>query len=165
MLWTQRKKMRNKEKCNACKGISIDWEVARQVSSIIDVDRCSCRGTNQQKAKRSRSIHQVSRSYQGDMSFLNRSTRCWEAIEIAIRKSLRSSTDSNVSRRCRAFQNSFSKKEKNTNMNAIQHTTQPMIQSTQKSLKIVSQSKTKLSTRISKTHTHKTSLTNFIFQK
>ena len=68
-------------KNNACKRISIDQEMARQVSSIIDVDRCSCRGTNQQKAKMisidppgvekllrrkelSRSIHQVSRSCQ-----------------------------------------------------------------------------------------------------
>ena len=66
-------------KNNACKRISIDREMARQVSSIIDVDRCSYRGTNQQKAKKisidppgvkklsrrqelSRSIHQVSRS-------------------------------------------------------------------------------------------------------
>ena len=38
-------------------------------------------------------------------------------------------------------------------MNAIQHATQPMIQSTQYSLKIVSQFKI-LSTWISKTHTH-----------
>ena len=66
-------------KNNACKRISIDQEMARQVSSIIDVNRCSCRGTNQQNAKKisidppgveklskrqelSRSIHQVSRS-------------------------------------------------------------------------------------------------------
>ena len=38
-------------------------------------------------------------------------------------------------------------------MNAIQHATQPMIQSTQQSLKIISQKKN-LSTWISKTHTH-----------
>ena len=45
------------------------------------------------------------------------------------------------------------REEKNIDMNAIQHTTQPMIQSTQYSLKIVSQFKI-LSTWISKTHTH-----------
>ena len=39
-------------KKNACKRISIDQEVARQVSSIIDADRCSYWGTNQQKAKK-----------------------------------------------------------------------------------------------------------------
>ena len=67
-------------KNNACKRISINREVARQVSSIIDVNRCSCQGTNQQKAKKisidppgveklskrqelSRSIHQVSRCW------------------------------------------------------------------------------------------------------
>ena len=54
-------------------------------------------------------------------------------------------------------------------MNAIQHTTQPMIQSTQKSLKIVSQSKNfehkDLQNTHAHTHTHTTSLTNFIFQK
>ena len=33
---------------------------------------------------------------------------------------------------------------KNTDMNAIQHTTQPMIQSTQKSLKKISQSQKKI---------------------
>ena len=67
-------------KNNACKRILIDREMVRQVSSIIDVNKCSCWGTNQQKAKKipidpsgvkklsrrqepSQSIHQVSRSY------------------------------------------------------------------------------------------------------
>ena len=54
---------------------------------------------------------------------------------------------------------------KNTDMNAIQHTTQPMIQSTQKSLKIVSQFKNFEHKDLQNTHTHTTSLTNFIFQK
>ena len=93
-------------KNNACKRILIDREMARQVSSIIDVDKCSCRGSVEgqinKRLKRSRSIHQVLRSYQGDKSFLDRSTRCREAVEIAIRKSLRSSTNNKVLRRCRA---------------------------------------------------------------
>ena len=64
-----------------------------------------------------RSIHQLSRSYRGGRNFLDRSTRCQEANKIAIRKSLRSSTDSYVSRRCRggvklAFKSSFLKSEK-----------------------------------------------------
>ena len=53
-------------KNNACKRISIDREMARQVSSIIDIDRCSCRGSVEgqinKRLKRSRLIHQVSRS-------------------------------------------------------------------------------------------------------
>ena len=82
-----------------------------------------------------RSIHQVSRSYRGGRSFLNRSTRYQGALGIAIWKGLRSLTDSKVSRRYRGgveppFKTSF-QEEKNTDMNAIQHATQPMIQSTQ----------------------------------
>ena len=63
------------------------------------------------------SIHQVSRSYRGDRSFLDRSTRYRGAVGIAIWKSLRSSTDSKVSRRYRGgvnplFKTSFSRGEK-----------------------------------------------------
>ena len=43
---------------------------------------------------------------------------------------------------------------KNTDMNAIQHTTQPMIQTTQKSLKIVSQFKNFEHKDLQNTHTH-----------
>ena len=133
------KNMQNMWKNNAYKRISIDRKVARQVSSIIDVDRCSCRGFVEgqinKRLKRSRSIHQVSRSYRGDRSFLDWSTRCREAVGITIRKSWRSSTDNKVSRRYRGgveppFKTNFSR-VKNTDMNAIQHVTQPMIQSTQ----------------------------------
>ena len=49
-----------------------------------------------------RSIHQVSRSYRGCRTILDRSTRYREAVRIAIRKGRRSSTDSKVSRRCGA---------------------------------------------------------------
>ena len=104
------KKYAKHVKNNACKRISIDREMARQVSSIIDVDRCSCRGFVEgqinKRLKRSRSIHQVSRSYRGDRNLLDRFTRYRGAGEIAIRKILGSSTDSQLSRRCRA---SFSK--------------------------------------------------------
>ena len=47
-----------------------------------------------------RSIHQLSRSYWRDQSFLDLSARYREAIGNAIRKSWRSSTDNKVSRRC-----------------------------------------------------------------
>ena len=64
-----------------------------------------------------RSIHQVSRSYQGGRSFLDQSTRYREAVGIAIRKSWRSSTNSKVSRRYRggvepAFKTSLLRCEK-----------------------------------------------------
>ena len=49
-----------------------------------------------------RTIHLLSKSYQGGRGFFDLSTRYREAVEIAIRKSLRSSADSKVSRRCRA---------------------------------------------------------------
>ena len=64
------------------------------------------------------SIQKVSRSYQGCKSFLDRSTRYREGVEIAFKKKcLRSLTDSKVSRRCRggvklAFKTSFLRNEK-----------------------------------------------------
>ena len=103
-------------KNNACKRISIDREVARQVLSIIDVDRCRYRGGVEEhniryqirisidpvgvkklsrRQKHSRSIHQVSRSCQD-----------------CDKKSWRSSTESKVSKRYRggveqAFKTNF----------------------------------------------------------
>ena len=63
------------------------------------------------------SIHQLSRSYQGGKNFLDLSTRYRVSVEITIWKSLRSSTDNKVSRRCQgdvelAFKSNFSKSEK-----------------------------------------------------
>ena len=48
------------------------------------------------------SIHQVSRSYQGDKNFLDRSTSYREGVEITIRNTLRGSIDSLAVERCRA---------------------------------------------------------------
>ena len=81
-----------------------------------NVDRCSCRGGVEEQSKETRreprSIHQVSR-------------RCPDCDK----KKLKSSTDSQVSRRCQAnFVKIVFREEKNTNMNAIKHATQPMIQ-------------------------------------
>ena len=132
--------------------------MVRQVSSIIDINRCSCRGSVERqinkRLKRSRLIHQVSRSYRGDRSFLDRSTKCREAVEIAIRKSLRSSTDSKVSRRYRgdvkpAFKTSFSRWEKQ------RHECNPTCNSTNDPINILS-SQNHLSIKI---------LSTWIFQK
>ena len=55
----------------------------------------SCQGIKTPEARNdARSIHQVSRSYREVRNFLDRSTRCRGAVEIAIRKSLESSTNS-----------------------------------------------------------------------
>ena len=103
------------------------------------------------------SIHQVSRSYRGDRSFLDRSTRYWGAVRIAIWKSLRSSTDSKVSRRDRGgvkplFKTSFSRGENhrhecNRTCNLTNDPMNTIISQNHLSIKI-------LSTWISKTHTH-----------
>ena len=93
-----------------------------------------------------------------------------EAIEIAIKKKLKSSIDSlaveEVSKSCRDCLKTVFQEEKNTDMNTIKHATQPTIQKnisiSQKHLLI----KKNVSIKIPKhTHTQKTNLTNFIFQK
>ena len=92
-------------------------EVLRKSSSTAKVSR-RYRGTTQQKPRiEARSIHQVSRSYRGYRPILDRSIRYRGAGEIVIRKSLGSSTYSQLSRRYRggvepAFKNSFSRCEK-----------------------------------------------------
>ena len=86
----------------------------------VNLDRCRCREVFRQLSRKvsrkwsstdtsieevsrnnpsdarieARSIHQLSKSYRGGRSFLYRSTRYQKAIEIAIWKSLRGSTDS-----------------------------------------------------------------------
>ena len=104
------------------------WEKA---TSTDHVSR-SCRGKKTPEARYdARSIHQVSRSCQEVKNFLDWFTRCRGAVEITIRKSLGSSTDSYLSRRCRAsFSKTVFREEKNTDMNAIKYATQPMIQIT-----------------------------------
>ena len=89
----------------------------------------------------SRSIHQVSRRCRDCVK-----KNAWEARQIAWYRG-------GVEEVSSQFFKTVFRDVKNKNMNAIQHTTQLMIQSTQKSLKIVSQLKI-FSTRISKTHTH-----------
>ena len=89
----------------------------------------------------SRSIHQVSRRCRDYVK-----KKAWKARQIARYQRGVEEVSS------QPFKTIF-REEKNIDMNAIQHTTQPMIQSTQKFLKIVFQFKN-LSTRISKIHTH-----------
>ena len=74
----------------------------------------SCRGTIQQKLKRS-SIDPPTVEI---------------AIEIEIRNSLRSQQIGQVSRRCRGCLKTIFQEAKHTDMNAIKHATQLMIQST-----------------------------------
>ena len=102
-----------------------------------------------------RLIQQVSRSYRGYRSFLDQSIRYWGGVKIAFKKMLEKLD------RWQGIEEVSSKllkpvfwEVKNTDMNAIQHTTQPMIQSTQKSLKIVSQFKNFEHKDLQNTHTH-----------
>ena len=146
-------------------------QVSRQSSidtGIEDVLRNNPSNTRTE----TRSIHQVSRSYQGGRSFLDLSTRYWEDVGNAIRKSLRSSRDSKVLRRYRggvklAFKISFLRCEKH------RHECNPTCNSTNETINILSSqnhlSIKILSTWISKTHTHThthtISLTNFYISK
>ena len=84
-------------------------EVSRKKSSIAEVSR----NNSSDPRTEARSIHQVSRSYQRGRSFLDLSTRYREAVGKAVRNSWRISTDSKMSRRCRAsFSKQFFKKWK-----------------------------------------------------
>ena len=146
--------------------------MVRQVSSIIDVDKCSCRGSVEgqinKRLKRSRLIHQVSRIYWGDRSFHDWSTRCREVVEIVIRKRLRNSTDNKVLRRYRGgvelvFKTSFSRCEK------YRHECNPTYNSTNDPINILSSQNHLLikilSTWISK-HAHKKNKSNqFLYFK
>ena len=71
------------------------WEIGFWQIQVLR----KCQGTTHQiqEQKLDRST-----SYRGGRKFLDRSTRYRKAVEIVIRKSLRSLTDSKVSRRCRA---------------------------------------------------------------
>ena len=100
------------------------WEVSRQLSrkvsrkwSSTDIGIEVSRNNPSDARTEARSIHKLSRSYRWGRRFLDLSTRYWEAVKIAIWKSLRSSTDSMVSRRCQggvelAFKNGFLTREK-----------------------------------------------------
>ena len=115
-------------------GDAVEVGVEKMLVDSWGIDQVSSNNSSDLRTK-ARSIYQVSRSYRGGRSFLDRSTKYRGAVGIAIWKGLRSSTDSKVSRRYQGgvkplFKTSFLK-VKNTDMNAIQHATQPMIQSTQ----------------------------------
>ena len=125
---------------------------------IQAVDRCKCRAYVKEQTTRYKNRNSIDRpSYQEVRNFLDRSTRCREVVEIAIRKSLRSLIDSQVSKRCRgaielAFKNSFSTKEKHRHEcnQAYNSTNDPInILSSQNHLSTII-----LSKWIPKTHTH-----------
>ena len=110
--------------------ISVEGGVEKMVVDSWGIEEVSRNNPTESRTE-ARLIHQVSRSYQRWRPILDRSTRYREAVGIAIRKSWRSSIDSKVSRRCRAsFLKAVFQDLKNTDMNATQHATQPMIQLT-----------------------------------
>ena len=141
-------------------------EMSRHLSRKVSRKRSSTdtgieevsRNTSSDIRSESRSIQQVSRSYRGGRSILDRSTRCQGAVGIAIRKSWRSSTDSKVLRKYwggveLAFKTSFSRCEKH------RHACNPTCNSTNDPINILSSqnhlSIKFLSTWIFKsTHTH-----------
>ena len=88
------------------------------------------------------SIHQISRRCRDCIK-----KKAWEARQIARCRGGVEEVSSQL------FKTVF-REEKNTDMNAIQHITQPIIQTIQKSLKIVSQSKNFKHKDLQNTHTH-----------
>ena len=86
-----------------CREVSrhLSRKVSRKWSPIDTGIEEVSRNKSSDTRSESRSIQQVSRSYWGGKSILDRSTKCWGVVGITIRKSWRSSTDSKVSRRCR----------------------------------------------------------------
>ena len=100
-------------KNNVCKKISNDREVSRCCRVEANLNR--------------------STSYRAAIEYLEEilinPPSCQEGVKIVIRKSL----EARQIARCRggvelAFKISFSRKKKNTDINAIKHATQPMIQ-------------------------------------
>ena len=133
--------------------------MARQVSSIIYFDRCSCRGSikgqiNKKVKKISNDppgVKKLSRRQELSRSIHQELRSCRDCNKKKIKKLNRQQGVEEVS--SQLFKIVF-QEEKNTDMNAIQHTTQTMIQSTQYSLKIVFQSKTFEHKDLQNTHTH-----------
>ena len=134
--------------------IDIETAVEEGIEEMV-IDKYRYRGGVEEQSirckNRSSIYPQLSRSYREGRSFLDLSTRYREAVEIAIRKSLRSSTDSKVSRKYWASfflkKSSFSKSEKH------RHECNPTYNSTNDPNTI-------------KTHTHTLNKSNqFYFQK
>ena len=113
----QRKKMQNKEKWNACKGILIDWGVVENLS----------------RRSQPRWIENLSRIYHPDRKFLDGSKKLSRFYQEEIQKSRwientirsiekrrqRGSIDENLSRSCRAWRKGVSQRdEKHIEMNA-----------------------------------------------
>ena len=91
----------DKHRCQKV-SIQLSRKVLRKWSSTDTSIKEVLRNNPSDARIEARSIHQLSRSYYEGKSFLDLCTRYREAIEIMIWKSLRSSIDSMVSRRCRA---------------------------------------------------------------
>ena len=115
------------------------WEVSRQLSrkvsrkrSSIDTGIKEVSKNNPSNARtEARSIHQLSRSYQGGRSLVDLSTRYREAVEIAIWKSFKElDRQQGIEEVSSPNVKAIFREEKNTDMNAIKYATQPMIQIT-----------------------------------
>ena len=135
----------------------VEEAIEEMVVDSWDIEQVSRNNSSDPRIE-ARSIHQVSRSYRGGRSFLDRSTKYRGAVGKAIRNSWRISTDSKVSRRYRggvepAFKTSFSRCEKH------RHECNPKCNSTNDPINI-SSSQNHLSIKILKhmglknTHTH-----------
>ena len=142
---------------NSASSKSRQMQVSRGIETPVEKWSSTAeilRNNSSEPRTEARSIHQVSRSYRGCRPILDQSTRYWEAVENAIRKSWRSSTDSKVLRRYQggvepAFKTSFSKWEKH------RHKCNPICNSTNDPINILS-SQNHLSIKI---------LSTWIFQK
>ena len=114
-------------------------EVSRQLSGKVSRKWSSTDTSIEEVSRNSpsnvrteaRSIHQLSRSYRGGMSFLDLSTKYWEAVGNVIKKKLKKlDRQQGIEEVSSQLLKPVFWDVKNIDMNAIQHATQPMIQST-----------------------------------
>ena len=120
------------QRFNKSRQIEVSRHLSSQVSRKQNVDRCSYRGSIEgqinKRLKEARSIPQLSRSYRGSKRNLDQSTQLSRSYRDCDKRKMKSSIDSQVSRRCRDCLKTVFQEGKNTDMNAIKHATQPRIQ-------------------------------------
>ena len=99
-IGSQERIYRSSVNLDRCRNQEVSRKLSRKWSSKDTGTEKVSRNNPSNARTEARSIHQLSRSYWRDQSFLDLSARYREAIGNAIRKSWRSSTDNKVSRRC-----------------------------------------------------------------
>ena len=104
--------------------------LSRKVSRKTMLTDAAVKEESKDTITETRSIHQLSRSYQRSRNFPDRSTQLSRICRDCDKKKLKSLTDSQVSRRCRDSLKLVFQEGKNIDMNAIKHVTQQKIQST-----------------------------------